>query len=116
MPDTALFAFCIFFSLTFIVIVGIWWVKTERKHISQMETVEGEVIKIKHTPTRVTRYTTLWLKTKDGSVQELDLNSSDFPDILHLGVGDIARVTYYPVLMGLKLTGFSFQKKEGVAS
>lgn len=105
---------CIFGVAIFMTIVSIYYIRKERENIAKMEELVGLVVKIKHTSTRVSRNTQLWLQLRSGEIKDLDLNSSDVPEILNLQIGQIATVTFYPVLMGQKLTKLSFEnQKEG---
>lgn len=98
-------------AIIFLIMLGKWWVKNEKQHVSETETLVGLVVKIDHSNTRVSRYTQLWLQLRDGEIKELDLNSSDVPEILNLQIGQIATVTFYPVLIGQKLTKLSFENR-----
>lgn len=75
------------------------------------ETVTGTVVKIRHSRTSVSRFTSLFLKLEDGSIKDLDLNSSDVPDIQNLQIGEVATVTYFTTLIGQKLTALSVERK-----
>ena len=92
-------------------IVGIYYVQKERENIDKMEVIVGLVVKIKHTSTIVSRNTQLWLQLRNGEIEELDLNSSDVPEILNLQIGQIATVTFYPVLIGQKLIKLSSENR-----
>lgn len=100
---------CVFGVAIFMTIVGIYYVRKERENIAKMEVIVGLVVKIKHTSTIVSRNTQLWLQLRSGEIKELDLNSSDVPDVLNLQIGQIATVTFYPVLIGQKLTKLTFK-------